>query len=61
MVCTPQARLAVERTRPRSLMMKVMLWPIRGGHARVAYWEGRLISFVRRHSTKVFSRLKARR
>ncbi len=59
MVETPQARLAVEKAVPRSLMMRVMLWPIRGGHPWVAYMEGRVISFVKRHSTKLFSKLKA--
>lgn len=61
MIDTPQARLAVARTRPRSLMMRVMLWPIKGGHPWVAYLEGCVISFVKSHSTRVFSKLKARR
>lgn len=61
MVSTPQAQLAVSKAVPRSAMMRVMLWPIRAGHPWVAYMEGRFISFVKRHSTKVFARLKARR
>ena len=61
MVSTPQARLAVEKTRPHTLMMRLMLWPIKGGHPWVAYMEGRVISFVKRHSTRLFSKLKARR
>ncbi len=61
MISTPQAQLAVEKTVPRSTMMRVMLWPIKGNHPRIAYVEGRLISFVKSHSTKLFARLKARR
>lgn len=61
MISTPQATLAVEKTRPHSVMMRLMLWPIKGGHPWVAYMEGRLISFVKSHSTKLFSKLKARR
>lgn len=61
MISTPQAQLAVEKAVPRSMMMRVMLWPIKGCHPRIAYLEGRFISFVKGHSTKVFARLKARR
>ncbi len=61
MIATPQARLAVEKTRPHSTMMRVMLWPVKGQHPWVAYMEGRFISFVKSHSTKVFSKLKANR
>jgi glycosyltransferase involved in cell wall biosynthesis len=61
MISTPQAKLAVSRTVPRSTMMRVMLWPIRGQHPWVAYKEGRLISFVKRHFGLLFARLKASR
>ena len=61
MISTPQARLAVERTRPHSAMMRAMLWPIRRQHPWVAYREGRLISFVKRHFGMLFARLKASR
>ena len=61
MIGTPQAKEAVAKTRPRSAMMRVMLWPVKAGLPWVAYTEGRFISFVKRHSTKVFSYLKARR
>ena len=61
MISTPQAKLAVEKTVPHSTMMRVMLWPIKGGHPWVAYMEGRVITFVKSHSTKVFAKLKASR
>lgn len=61
MIRTPQAKLAVEKTVPHSLMMRVMLWPVKKNHPWVAYVEGKVISFVKSHSTRVFSRLKARR
>lgn len=61
MISTPQAQLAVAKAQPRSAMMKLMLWPVRANLPWVAYMEGRVISFVKSRSTKVFSRLKARR
>jgi glycosyltransferase EpsJ len=61
MVSTPQAKLAVERTRPHSRMMAAMLWPVKAGHPYVAYLEGRLIGLVKRRFGKLFAHLKARR
>lgn len=61
MISTPQARLAVERTRPRSSMMRAMLWPIRAQRPLAAYWEGVLISFVKRRFSRLFASLKANR
>lgn len=61
MIGSERAQLAVATARPRSRMMKLMLMPIRAKNARLAYREGRLISFVKRHNTKVFATLKARR
>ena len=42
-------------------MMGVMLVPIRRKDARMALAEGRFISFVKRHNTKLFATLKANR
>lgn len=61
MICSERARVAVSVARPRSSMMRAMLGPIRSGNARLAYQEGRLISFVKRHDTKLFATLKSRR
>ncbi len=61
MILTPQAQLAAAKTQPRSTMMRVMLWPVRGRHPWVAYCEGRFISFVKRHFSILFAKLKASR
>ena len=61
MICSDRAQLAVVSARPRSRMMKTMLAPIRAKNARLAYQEGKLISFVKRHNTRVFATLKANR
>jgi glycosyltransferase EpsJ len=42
-------------------MMRVMLAPIKSKNVRLAYREGRVISFVKSHNTKMFATLKARR
>ena len=42
-------------------MMKVALAPLRAGNVTLTLWESRLISFVKRHSTNLFARLKANR
>lgn len=61
MISTDRARLAVAVARPKTRMMKLMLAPIKAGNVELAYREGRLISFVRRHNAKVFARLRANR
>ena len=61
MITADHARTALELTKPRSTMMRLMLWPMRRGMPRLTYLEGKFISFVKSHSTKVFSKLKARR
>ncbi len=61
MISSEQAKQALALTRPRSKMMSLMLWPMRRGNVTLTYMEGKFISFVKSHSTKVFSKLKARR
>ena len=61
MICSDRAQLAVATAQPHSRMMKTMLVPIRAKNARMAYQEGRFISFVKRHNTRVFATLKANR
>ena len=61
MINSDRAQLAVSLARPRSKMMKAILVPIRSRNARLAYREGRLISFVKAHNTRIFATLKARR
>ncbi len=61
MICSDRAQLAVSVAKPRSKMMNAMLIPIRRKDAAMAIAEGRLISFVKRHNTKLFATLKANR
>ena len=56
-----RAQLAVATARPRSRMMKTMLVPIKAKSARLALREGQLISYVKRHNTRIFATLKANR
>ncbi|NLH92536.1 MAG: glycosyltransferase family 2 protein, partial [Atopobium sp.] len=61
MITSDRAQLAVSVARPRSGMMRAMLGPIRSKNVGLAYNEGCLISYVKRHNTKMFATLKARR
>lgn len=61
MISTPQAQLAVSIARPRTRMLALLFNPIKSQNAQLAYRQGMLISFVKRHNTKLFATLKARR
>lgn len=61
MITTPHAIEALEKTVPRSLMMKMMLEPLRTGNAPLTLKEGSIISWVRTHSVHAFALLKANR
>ena len=61
MITSDRAQLAVAVARPRSKMMRAMLVPVRRMDATMALAEGRLISYVKRHNTKLFATLKANR
>ncbi len=61
MITSERAQLAVAVARPRTKMMALMLLPIRKKNAAMAYREGRFISFVKRHNTRIFATLKANR
>lgn len=58
---TRRVRKALRRAKPNSEYMKLMLVPIKMRSVTLTYLEGRVISFVKRHSTKVFAELKAGR
>jgi len=61
MICSDRAQLAVATAHPRSRMMKTMLVPVKAKNARMALREGQLISYVKRHNTRIFATLKANR
>lgn len=61
MISTPQVKLALGLSRPRSLMMKLMLIPVRMKFAALTYLEGVVISKVRRSNVRIYALLKASR
>ena len=61
MINSERTQLALSVARPKSRMMELMLMPIRAKNAALALAEGQLISFVKRHNTKLFATLKANR
>lgn len=61
MISSERAQLAVSVAQPHSKMMSLMLVPVRRRDARMALAEGKFISFVKRHNTKLFATLKANR
>ncbi len=61
MISSDNAREAVRLAKPRSRMMAAVLAPIRAGNVSATMAEGKIISFVKHHSTRIFSRLRANR
>ncbi len=61
MISSERAQRAVAEAKPRSTMMRVMLWPIRRQDVNLTLNEGRFIAFVKRHNARMFSSLKANR
>ena len=61
MIGTETARNAVKTAKPNSGYMKLMLLPIKWNNATLTYWEGKVISKVKRTNTKMFAKLKAGR
>ena len=61
MISSERAQRAVAEAKPRSTMMRVMLWPIRRQDVALTLNEGRFIAFVKRHNARMFSTLKANR
>ena len=52
---------ALKYAKPRSLMMKLMLVPVRMRSAALALLECSVITHVKTHNTRLFARLKAQR
>lgn len=57
----PKVSEALKTAKPRSIMMKAMLIPIRMGCVTLTLWEGYTISYVKRNSVRLFASLKANR
>lgn len=61
MIDDPLCREALRYARPRSLMMRVMLLPLKGRLVWLTYLEGKVISFVKSRNLRLFAALKANR
>lgn len=46
---------------PRSLMMRIILLPIKSQNVFLSYWESKVISWVKSKNTKLFAKMKANR
>lgn len=57
----PKVKAMLKVAKPRSAMMKLMLLPIRLQNVTLTYWEGCVISRVKRKNTRLFASLKANR
>ena len=61
MLGSPALKEALVLARPRSMMMRALLFSLKTGCAPLVLCEGAFISFVKRRCTRLFARLKARR
>ena len=61
MISTDRTAWAIEKAKPRSKMMKMMLKPVANGNVGMCYAEGKFISRVKTGNVKLFSKLKAGR
>jgi len=61
MISVAEVRKALKLSRPRSLMMRVMLLPVRMRCAALTYLEGLVISRVRSSNARLYALLKASR
>jgi len=61
LINSKRIRIALKYARPNSEYMKIMLLPIKLRLTLLTYVEGKTISFVKMHSTKLFAKLKANR
>ena len=60
-IASPRVRMAVNIARPNSKYMAIMLIPIRARLTFLTYFEGKVISHIKMHNTKIFAALKANR
>jgi len=61
MLSSPRVKESLKKARPRSLMMKIILLPIKWRNITLVYLEGRYISKVKASNVKRFAILKANR
>ncbi len=61
MLSNPNVQESLALARPRSIMMKIMLIPIRWSSAGLTYLESRMITWVKSKNARLFASLKAKR
>ena len=60
-ISDPKVRQSIKTAKPRSLMMKLMLLPVRWRCVALTYLESRFITRVKSRHTRLFATLKASR
>ena len=60
-IASPRVRVAVKTAEPNSKYMAIMLVPIKARLTFLTYFEGKVISHIKTHNTKIFAELKANR
>ncbi len=61
MISSPETRKALKYARPNSIVMKLMLLPVRMKSVFITKLEGKFISSVKSGNVKLFAKLKANR
>ena len=61
MISAPHAQKAIRNTKPNTLMMRLMLFPLKHKMTNLCYIECKFISYVKRNNGKTFAKLKANR
>ncbi len=61
MICSPAAQEAVLKAKPKSIVMKLLLLPVKWKNEKLMYFLGTIISLVKRSNVKLFVKLKANR
>ncbi len=61
MLKNPNVSQSLKKAKANSLHMKIMLIPYKMNSVSLVYLESKIITFVKRHSTKLFTKLKAER
>jgi len=61
MLQNPRVDKMAKAAKPRSIYMKLMLLPVKWKSVVLAYWEARVITYVKTKNMKLFTRLKVGR
>ena len=61
MLENPKVKWSLKHAKANSSYMKIMLLPYKWNFASLVYLESKVITYVKRHNTKLFTKLKAER